>query len=118
MKKSDLKTGMWVETKEGKKAMVLLGTLNGDIISGQTWFPLSSLDEDLTFKKDPEASIVKIYSSSWNMGYMNKEEPYDMGNRTLIWEREKPTKEISLTEAFAILKQHYGCDVKISEVEQ
>jgi hypothetical protein len=119
MKKSDLKTGMWVETRDGKLAMVLLNTENGNIISGKTWMPLDSINENLEYKyEEKNYDIVKIYQPIFNRDYLNDSETYENANRTLIWEREKPTKEISSTEAFAILKQHYGCDVKISEVEQ
>ena len=34
---------------------------------------------------------------------------------TLIWSREPNEREISSEEAFKILKEHYGCDVKIKE---
>ena len=68
MKKSELKTGMVLETKDGRRGIVMLNTSEGDKVVGedstrldQTWSPLSSWNEDLTYKADDNREIVKIY---------------------------------------------------------
>lgn len=116
MKKSDLKTGMVVELKDGDKMVVLLNTINGDLFKsinkGTAWDTLRYYDEDLKNNQNLGLDVMKVYRYMHEYRYLGNEK------LELIWEREKPTKEISSTEAFAILKKHYGCDVKISEVEQ
>ena len=101
-KKSDLKTGMWVENRNGILAMVLLGTKNGDIISGQTWCPLAEYREnllrnDISIKTDYD--IVKVYqpkSNSDYLGYidMNKE-VFNTSRWILLWDRNQELKEIT-----------------------
>jgi hypothetical protein len=111
MKKSDLKTGMWVERRNGEKTIVLLGTSKGDFLKslkGGTHGHLERINEDLTSKTSKDLDIVKIWNQEYEYEYLKEE------GLKLIWER-KDTKEISSTEAFEILKQHYGCEVKIKE---
>ena len=82
MKKSELKTGMWLKRRNGDLAMVLLNTENGDICSGiETWYPLDHTNEDLTDKYDVQFDIVKIMQPLSNHSYYN----YDEHN--VIWER-------------------------------
>lgn len=91
MKKSDLKTGMWVVCKDGDRGMVLLNTENGDIISGDTnWGPLSSYDDDLKYKNSTlpflNADIVKVIQPSANKYYYHINND---ANSEVIWERKK-----------------------------
>lgn len=95
--KADLKDGMMVEDNVGRKYLYLGGKLRKSGIC-------KDCDSD---------EICKI-------GYPNYESNFTIselliyGFSKIIWER-KEAKEISSEEAFAILKQHYGCDVKIRE---
>ena len=88
MKKSDLKTGMTVETKDGKRGKVMLGTKNGDIIAGgdsndkQTWKPLDCIHEDLTSNWSIDVDIVKVYDFGGNY---NAASTSKVGK--LLWER-------------------------------
>jgi hypothetical protein len=88
MKKSDLKTGMVIETSKGERSLVLLGTTAGDIIAGcgnirnkATWFPFESLTDDLKHAYTG-TKIIKVYSTPSNQ---------DAGSLTelgeLLWER-------------------------------
>jgi len=96
MKKSDFKTGMWIELRNSKKAMVLLNTDRGDIFSGiDTWGNLESYSEDLIYKgiggcDDSkfiyENSIVKVYNPSSNEHTYNFDKEYY--NHNCIWERK------------------------------
>jgi hypothetical protein len=95
MKKSELKTGMWVEVTQElnnwtikEMAIVLLGTESGDIVAGQTWFPLSTLDDNLE-DKNCNVKITKIYQPTNNIDYVRKSNPFDFESKEyeLIWRR-------------------------------
>lgn len=94
MKKSDLKTGMLVETRSGKVGLVMLGTSKGDCIVGsgnggdipdsqQTWFPLKFLNEDLTYPGLLDSDIVKVYEFPTN----SEGASFKKDRRSLVWER-------------------------------
>jgi hypothetical protein len=96
MKKSELKTGMWLEVEQKftnvtliNMGMVLLDTENGDIIVGETWMPLDSLNEDLEYE-NCHVKITKIYQPSNNIDYLRKESPFNFKFREneLVWERK------------------------------
>ena len=87
--KSDLKTGMIVEQRDGIKATVLLGTANGDIIAGGTWYPIKqNLKEDLKGVYGHQYDIVKVYQPNSNMSYLNVKHIH-----TLVWERIEETED-------------------------
>ena len=108
--KADLKDGMMVELRGGSKFIWLYGALRNT----DCW--CSVTNEDLTGVCEKN-DIVKV-------GYPEiKKELFNIGNirgilksefSVTLWER-KEEKEISSEEAFAVLKEHYGCDVKIKE---
>ena len=93
MKKSDLKTGMLVETREGELGLVMLNTEEGDSIvsdgSSGYWSPLDCYLENLTHFGSPEAlrkyDIVNVYGYSFSWTAAN----VSVGNRPLLWERQE-----------------------------
>lgn len=90
MKKSDLKNGMWIEFKNGIKAIVLLNTNNGDILSSaeRKWCTLDNYNDNLE-TYNPDYNIIKIIQPSDSCYYYNIN---DDVNYNIIWEREdKPT---------------------------
>ena len=95
--KDNLKDGMMVEDAIGRKWLYLGGKLRKPGICKDC---------------DPD----EIYK----FGYPNYERNFTInelltyGFSKILWER-KEAKEISSEEAFEVLKQHYGCDVKIKE---
>ncbi len=97
MKKSDLKSGMIIERKNGEKGIVLLNTSNGDIIGGagggnnKTWCGLDNYNDDLLYMGLNHATIVKVYDACSNMNFGSFNE-YDL---KLIWTR--PVEPIELT---------------------
>lgn len=109
--KADLKDGMMVVERNGYGYIWLYGAKRDDCEC------FHDTRNDLTSIRGRKHDIIKV-------GYP-KVDSYDLtgverilcsvnsGFRQIIWEREE--KEISSEEAFAILKQHYGCDVKIKE---
>lgn len=109
--KADLKDGMMVVERNGYGYIWLYGAKRDDCEC------FHDTRNDLTSIRGRKHDIIKV-------GYP-KVDSYDLtgverilcsvnsGFTQIIWEREE--KEISSEEAFAILKQHYGCDVKIRE---
>lgn len=110
MNKSELKTGMWVEYRDGRIKMVALKTDYGDILcGGGTWNELSNYDENWNSKTMSILDIIKIFKPN-SLGAFNAEPE----TKNIIWQRTE-AKEITSEEAFSILKKHYGCEVKIKE---
>jgi len=99
MKKSDLKTGMLVENRNGKIGLVMLQTSNGDVLVGggnipdsqQTWSPFRSLNEDLTYPGLPGSDIVKVYEFPSN----SEGASFKKDRRNLIWERKDTIIELT-----------------------
>ncbi len=109
--KADLKTGMILVSRNGGKSMVLLNTTHGDISSGETWFPLTSLREDLTKLSPPvkDYDIVKIYQPNCIGGYLHNVEKWGISpDADLIWERQSE-KQSQYNE---ILKQIEDLKIK------
>jgi len=102
--KSDLETGMVVENRNGNKALVLLDTQNGDILSGTNlWGSLENYNKNLEDKDgDTDYDIVKIYQPQHNRSY------YHLQDLDIIWEREEST-EMTMEEVCKAL----GKQIKI-----
>lgn len=105
--KSDLKDGMMCERADGKKML----WFNGEMRGIDTW--CSGTQSNLTNLGREDLSIVRV-------GYPDFDKHTTISHalngefKEILWER-KQEKEISSEEAFAVLKEHYGCDVKIKE---
>lgn len=104
MKKSDLKTGMVVECRNGKRYIVM----NDRFLSISGYNLLSSYISELLMKRTPlteylsEYGIMKIYKPQLvclDLRYVIKD---------LIWERSD-VKEITMAE----VEEKFGCKVKI-----
>ena len=108
MKKSDLKTGTILEFVGGELGMVLLGTKNGDIVSGSTWFPLEDYsDKEMFINIDHYASVKAVYQPRYNKDYLKK--GVSIGRDFItVWKRTEP-KEMTLADIEAEL----GYPVKI-----
>ena len=106
--KMDLKTGMVVETK-GNGVYLVFGNR---LISFSGYEPLSYYNEDLSHSTNNDFDIIRCFDISDTV--------YSVGSLcthigSLLWERRLEEKVISSDEAFKVLKEHYGCDVKIKE---
>jgi len=105
MKKSDLKSGDIVVTSDGDTGMVLLGTVDGDIIGGgvnvegyfegRTWGPLEAYNEDLARKCNSEVRIDMVYRGRIGNMHMGS---FDVEHFHLIWRRPAEPIEITLKE--------------------
>ena len=110
--KSDLKTGMVVETKNGNKYMVY-----GDRLVRSNYFnKLSCYDNDLKNKDNEDYDIIRCFDI--NSACINCIEDIlnIIGGKKILWERKPEEKIISSDEALKILKEHYGCGVKIKGI--
>ena len=108
MKKSDLKTGMWVEYRSGKKVIVLLNTENGDVlVDGGRWNSLYHYDENLNCSFSSGCDIVAVY----RIGVIT--DALEFNSAEKIWEREEVI-EMTLQEARQKLEEVTGKPIKIT----
>ena len=87
MKKSDLKSGMQIEQRDGDRMIVFIDSPAGDVfvkVNGDDCDRLNMFDEDLCHEYNKEYDVVKIYSSDDITGYNNK-----ISSEDLIWERKE-----------------------------
>lgn len=106
--KYDLEDGMMLELRNGLKMIWLYGHKVGP----QSWG--SETHDDLTGSRY-ETDIVKVGYPDMNKAIEGSLECIlNLDFSEILWER-KEEKEISSEEVFAVLKEHYGCDVKIKE---
>ncbi len=110
MKKSDLRNGMTVELANGNRRLVMMIDEELFLIGECSNLSAEFYREDITNPYSKDLDVVKVY----------KNEPTSLeqmleASDQLLWQREDNTKEISVSEAFRILREHYGCDVKIME---
>ena len=108
---SDLKTGMIVETRCHESYMVY----DKRLINTSGYEPLINYTIDLYHRTNRDFDIIRVFNIS-NMVCNTTDLCKYLGD--LLWERkpkEPEEKVISSDEAFKVLKEHYGCDVKIGE---
>ena len=105
--KDELKTGMTVTTRDSE-IFVVYGE---HLLAIDGFESIHNYYIDLTHCDDSYFDIVEVHDINKNVTSL-KDILYNPGK--LIWSRLKE-KEISSEEAFKILKEHYGCDVKIRE---
>tara|TARA_R110000744_G_scaffold357580_1_gene464427 strand:- start:419 stop:745 length:327 start_codon:yes stop_codon:yes gene_type:complete len=95
MKKSELRTGMIVETIIGSKYYVSLNGMNGDTllnIKNTRYIPLSNICSKLNAIHNIESSIAKVYAPKFNMFSSN------ISDFDLVWERKEKVKEYTMNE--------------------
>ena len=105
--KADLKDGMMCERADGIKML----WLNGEMRGINAW--CSGTQSDLTNLGGKKLDIVRVGYPDFDK-YGPISHALNGNFKEILWER-KQEKEISSEEAFAVLKEHYGCDVKIKE---
>lgn len=112
--KADLKTGMVVETRNGNRYMVY-----GDkILRMHFHVDLNSYDDKLNNSYGEQFDIVKCFNIDEKCISCIEDLLENVNNDYILWQREieePEEKVISSNEAFKVLKEHYGCDVKIKE---
>ena len=105
--KDDLKTGMTVTTRDGE----IFAVYGEHLLVLDGFEPIHNYYIDLTHWNNSSFDIVEVHDL--NEKAVSLEDILDNPGK-LIWSISKE-REISSEEAFKILKEHYGCDVKIKE---
>jgi hypothetical protein len=112
MTKDQLKTGMWVVTRNACNYMVARDTENGSFLVGSSnCIPLGDFKQDLTYFPNHDYDIMKVYGSRCSFDVLST----NLADKKLLWTRPAEVKEISKDEVFRILKDKFGCDIKITE---
>ena len=125
MKKSDLKTGMIVETRNGQEYVVFLDICKPQYIlknysekcrsvlvnsKDREWINFDNYNEDMCLDDNNDSfDIMKVYIPNHPYSFMDTSHEKEL--RKLIWNREqtKSEKEFTMKE----LENHFGCKVKI-----
>ena len=87
MKKSDLRTGMQVENRNGNRKVVLLDTIDGSkliTINSTMHGDFIHYNDDLTHHSCRDLDIMKVYSSE----FVYKVMKINFKECDLIWQRE------------------------------
>ena len=116
MKKSDLKTGMILEKRDGRQHIVMLNTVSGNMTLRlePDRVDFDEYTEDLKsfhigVSPHPEWDIVKIYQPIVLAEVFQKD-----CRKELLWEREPEPIEMTLEEACKKLRDTMGKPVKIT----
>ena len=90
MKKSDLKTGMWIVQRDNSKSIVLLGTKHGDIFieNNGKWGNLDNINNNLTDKYLHSGDIIQVLQPKFESFYCLA---FVFGKCEIIWERKEIT---------------------------
>ena len=78
-------------------------------------FELRNYDDRLNHYHNKEFDIVKCFNIDASFICRIEEIFKNTGDDNILWQRVPEEKIISSDEAFKVLKEHYGCDVKIKE---
>lgn len=108
MKKSDLKTGMIVVTRDGEKYMVMLNVEYATItsilskpnviVSESGWMSLDNYFDDLkSLANGDEFDIVAVYSPLMAASLWRKNLS-DSGDWKCVWKREESSVEMTVAE--------------------
>jgi hypothetical protein len=96
MKKSDLKTGMIIETREGETGLILKDNVLGIdavVFNESSWTELKDFGEDLkwnflaTKPRDHNVDICKVYKPDLPTGFLSRKSRFE--TMELLWERKK-----------------------------
>jgi hypothetical protein len=117
MKRSDLRSGMVVVTRDGDKGIVLLGTSKGNIIGGVgnstsgLWKPLDGLNDDLEGMTSTTGDdIIAVYDGTSNMHYGST----NLDNLRLIWERPADPIVLTIDE----IAEKFGVDPSLIQIKK
>ena len=83
MKRSELKTGMKIVMNDGDVAVVLRGTEDGDVVSGETFFPVNCFDKNLSNRG--KYGIEAVYAEPEGSRYILYEGVSSLRGYTKIW---------------------------------
>ena len=96
MKKSDLKSGMIVETRGGELALLVDTPLGLLITYGDTWSDVESYNSDLLMPNVSRLDIVAVRSlGKWSSNILK----INWWGAPIIWKREEEVPEYTMEEA-------------------
>lgn len=128
MKKSDLKTGMIVELRNGEECVAFIDACETQYMKEnysnhskhssvlvnskeKTWLDLNSYNENMIYtsfcSREDIYDIMKVYVPSHQYAFMDVS--YDKEHRNLIWDRDNPMLETTMEK----LEYYFGCKIKI-----
>ena len=118
MKKSELKSGMVIEDRRGKRGIVLIGSTQGDVIGGlgdiggnkSTWGCLGSFNDDLTSTYGREYDIMKVFNPDDNLSFGKV---FYFIKSYLIWKRVEAV-ELTMEE----IADKFGVDVNNLKIKK
>ena len=104
MKKSDLKSGMIIETRAGERALIVLNNCYGRdavIFAENNWTDLDGFSEDLIWHNEAgkqsdfakTVDIMKIYRPDLPTGFLSRKSKFS-NEMELLWERKEEEKPI------------------------
>jgi hypothetical protein len=96
--KADLKDGMILETKNGKRFMYI----NGKGIGTNSFILLGNYTNELLLKSNAEYNIVKVFEQSVCGSF---EQVLEFGH--LIWERKPKVKTLTTEKAIELLRERF-----------
>ena len=109
MKKSDLKTGMRVKTRNGNIYLVvkdvdatLYGHQDVALVNNNSFILLDDYNEDLTDNSNSNYDIVEVFQITWDANSLLSDSFLNLDERFSIWKREEYTDEQK--EIFKALK--------------
>jgi len=109
MKKSDLKTGMRVKTRNGNIYLVvkdvdatLYGHQDVALVNNNGFILLDDYNEDLTDNCNSNYDIVEVFQITWDANSLLSDSFLNLDERFSIWKREEYTDEQK--EIFKALK--------------
>jgi len=109
MKKSDLKTGMRVKTRNGNIYLVvkdvdatLYGHQDVALVNNNSFILLDDYNEDLTDNSNSNYDIVEVFQITWDANSLLSDSFLNLDERFSIWKREEFTDRQK--EVFKALK--------------
>lgn len=126
--KADLRNGDTVILRNGEELLLLKNFVDGyDIMTVKPqidcdYIKVINYNDDLTRPSFPGMDIVTVLRPTDFVSSLQKtvkivkgelQCKYKSSQFESVYQREAPVKEIPSSEAFEVLKKHYGCDVKI-----
>ena len=105
MKKSDLRTGMWVKWRNGKYGMFVEEDI---LLKGGGNDHIQNYRDDLKNKNIAEHDIVEVWVSKTGRNYIS----FNATVHSLVWEREE-IQYLTQSEAERILSETLGKKVEI-----
>ena len=113
MKKSDLRTGMWVKYRNDDMAMVLLNSKNScsenDVLTdGKSWRNLDSYTDDLKSFIQKKEDVIEVWWADRTTDMIK----FSEDNFGCIWKREE-IQYLTQNEAERILSETLGKKVEI-----